>query len=116
MRLEALRLYREAYPDYGPTLFAEMLGEYHKLSIDSDTLRRWLTTAGLWMGIRAARPQVTLRQWLDGSLHIFWNETNLRLNISQQNQKPSRESSLPHLLLIPGDTKSWVTNESLNAT
>ena len=29
VRAEALRLHHELYPDYGPTLFAEMLEQYH---------------------------------------------------------------------------------------
>jgi transposase len=55
VRKEALRLYQEAYPDYGPSLFAEMLAQHHDQIIDSDTLRRWLKAAGLWIGLRAAR-------------------------------------------------------------
>lgn len=55
VREDALRVYQESYHDYGPTLFAEMLLEYHQLQIDSDTLRRWLKEAGLWQGVRAAR-------------------------------------------------------------
>ena len=46
IRTEALRLHRELYPDYGPTLFAEMLQQYHQLTIDADTLRRWLKAGG----------------------------------------------------------------------
>ena len=83
VRQEALRLYQEAYPDYGPTLFAEMLAEYHKLIIDSDTLRRWLKTAGLWIGIRAARRHRQKRErrqaigallQFDGSFHEWFED------------------------------------------
>ena len=50
VRTEALRLHRELYPDYGPTLFAEMLQQYHQLTIDADTLRRWLKAAASGWG------------------------------------------------------------------
>jgi hypothetical protein len=39
LRREALQLHHDHYPDYGPTLFPEMLERYHALSIDADTLR-----------------------------------------------------------------------------
>jgi hypothetical protein len=78
-----LRLYRETYPDYGPTLFAEMLSSYHHLTIDSDTLRRWLREASLWAGIRAARRHRHKRErreaigalvQFDGSFHEWFED------------------------------------------
>jgi hypothetical protein len=81
VRTEALRLRRELYSDYGPTLFAEMLQEYHHLTIDADTLRRWLKGAGQWLGIRAERRHRQKRQrrdaigalvQFDGSFHEWF--------------------------------------------
>lgn len=81
LRREAVRLYRQTYADYGPTLFSEMLSEYHHLTIDSDTLRRWLKDAGLWLGIRAARHHRQKRErrdaigalvQFDGSFHEWF--------------------------------------------
>jgi transposase len=83
VRTEALRLYRESYPDYGPTLFAEMLSQHHDLAIDSDTLRRWLKASGLWIGIRAARRHRQRRErreaigalvQFDGSSHAWFED------------------------------------------
>lgn len=73
IRSEVLHLYQEAYADYGPTLFAEMLAQHHELQIDSDTLRRWLKQRGLWMGLRAARKHRQRRERRDaiGSLVQF---------------------------------------------
>ena len=53
-----LKLYQERYSDYGPTLFSEVLSESHHITIDSDTLRRWLKGAKLWNGARAAHSTV----------------------------------------------------------
>jgi len=55
VRNHVLKLYQERYSDYGPTLFSEILAESHHITIDSDTLRRWLKGAKLWNGARAAR-------------------------------------------------------------
>ena len=37
-RAKAIRLYREKYSDYGPTLFAEKLAEYHNVVISRQTV------------------------------------------------------------------------------
>ncbi|MDH3252102.1 MAG: ISNCY family transposase [Ignavibacteria bacterium] len=83
IRMQTLRLYQELYPDYGPTLFAEMLQEYHHLRIDADTLRRWLKTGGQWLGVRAARRHRQKRQrreaigalvQFDGSFHEWFED------------------------------------------
>ncbi len=55
VRSHVLKLYQERYSDYGSTLFSEILSEHHHITIDSDTLRRWLKEAKLWNGVRAAR-------------------------------------------------------------
>ena len=74
-----LRLYRQQYWDYGPTLFAEMLENDHALEVAPETLRRWLISAGLWAGVRKKRPHRRHRErraaigslvQLDGSPHI----------------------------------------------
>lgn len=83
VRSQALRLHRELYADYGPTLYGEMLQQYHQLSIDPDTLRRWLKAAGQWLGIRAERRHRQKRQrrdaigamlQFDGSFHQWFEE------------------------------------------
>lgn len=83
IRTEALRLHRELYPDYGPTLYAEMLQQYHQLTIDADTLRRWLKAGGQWLGVRAARRHRQKRErrhaigamvQFDGSFHQWFED------------------------------------------
>jgi transposase len=48
VREHALELVRASYPDFGPTVAAEMLAEKHGLAVSRETLRRWMTDAGLW--------------------------------------------------------------------
>jgi len=81
VREHVLKIYHERYSDYGPTLFSEVLSESHHITIDADTLRRWLKAAGLWQGARAARihrhkrPRREARGALlqfDGSFHDWF--------------------------------------------
>jgi transposase len=44
----AIDLYKQHYDDFGPTLAAEKLAERHQLSVDHETLRRWLIDEELW--------------------------------------------------------------------
>ena len=55
-RIKALRLYREQYSDYGPTLFTEKLALHHELTVSRQTATRWLIAASLWSGSRKKRP------------------------------------------------------------
>jgi len=72
-RTKAVRLYRELYSDYGPTLFAEKLELYHDLKISRQTATRWLIEESLWAGSRKKRPHRKKRQRRDciGSLIQF---------------------------------------------
>ena len=47
-RAEVLTLVRERYGDFGPTLAQEKLTELHGVKVSVETLRRWMTTDGLW--------------------------------------------------------------------
>jgi transposase len=44
----ALELIREHYGDFGPTLAREKLLERHQLAVSKETLRKWMTEAGIW--------------------------------------------------------------------
>ena len=46
-RQAVLRVYRQDYQDFGPTLAAEKLGE-HGWVVSRETLRQWLLAEGLW--------------------------------------------------------------------
>ena len=77
----ALKLYKERYPDFGPTLGSEKLFEIDKIKINDETLRLWLLQAGISYKKRKAQPH---RQWrerkhsfgemiqMDGSHHDWF--------------------------------------------
>jgi len=73
LQTKAVRLYREQYSDYGPTLFAEKLAVYHDIHISRQTAMRWLYKASLWAGNRKKRPHRRKRERRDsiGSLIQF---------------------------------------------
>jgi len=52
----ALTLIKEHYADFGPTLAAEMLADRHDLKVSRETLRKWMSEAGIWLP-RAQRRQ-----------------------------------------------------------
>lgn len=54
-----LRLYREKYHDFGPTLASEKLEE-DGIRISEETLRKWLIKEGVWKPKRKRKPH---RQW-----------------------------------------------------
>jgi len=57
---KSLRLYKEKYHDFGPTLGSEKLFEIDKIKLNDETLRLWLLQAGIPYKKRKKRPH---RQW-----------------------------------------------------
>ncbi len=51
----ALALIRERYPEFGPTLAAEMLVRHHGLTVSRETLRQWMAGTDLWLARRQRR-------------------------------------------------------------
>lgn len=45
----ALLLIKENYPDFGPTLAAEMLAEHHGFKVSRETVRKWMVEDGIWL-------------------------------------------------------------------
>jgi len=78
---EVIKLYREKYNDFGPTLAAEKLEEIDGTCINDETLRLWLIESGDWKKVRKGRQH---RQWrerkhyygemiqIDGSHHDWF--------------------------------------------
>src|SRR3954452_8720868 len=58
VREAALAVVRERYADFGPTLAAEKLAEAHDLRLSRETLRQWMSEAGLWVPRKARRGRV----------------------------------------------------------
>src|SRR3989449_6742167 len=48
VRQRAVRLVRREYADFGPTLAAEYLAKEHRVEVSKETLRKWLSEAGVW--------------------------------------------------------------------
>ena len=81
IREKVLQLYREQYPDFGPTLASEKLLERDGIQVSDETLRRWLLESGDWKKARKNRGH---RQWrqrkdhpgemiqMDGSHHDWF--------------------------------------------
>ena len=42
LKEKIIGIYRKQYSDYGPTLYSEMLTEYHNISLSRETVRNWL--------------------------------------------------------------------------
>lgn len=50
-----LELVRQNYRDFGPTLASEALLERHSIEVSRETLRKWMTEAGLWLSRKQRR-------------------------------------------------------------
>lgn len=79
----ALSLIKESYPDFGPTLAAEMLAQHHGLKVSRETLRKWMIDDGLWLSRKQRRTfhQPRLRRecygeliQIDGSDHRWFED------------------------------------------
>ena len=53
-----MRILRESYPDFGPTLAAEKLAARHHLVLSKETVRRVQIAAGLWVPRKLRTPKV----------------------------------------------------------
>ena len=55
---QALRLLRQHYADFGPTLAHEKLTELHHLDLSVETVRQWMIREKLWKPHRAKKPVI----------------------------------------------------------
>ena len=62
----AIKLYRERYKGFGPTLAAEKLMEGQRIEVSDETLRGWLIESGDWKKSRKRRGH---RQWRERKGH-----------------------------------------------
>ena len=62
LKKQVIRIYRSRYSDYGPTLFSEQLVETHKISVDHETIRRWLRAKAITTSMRKKRPHRKKRE------------------------------------------------------
>ncbi|HZW40284.1 MAG TPA: ISNCY family transposase [Ignavibacteriaceae bacterium] len=52
---KVIKLYHKEFWDYGPTLFSENLLKYYNISVNHETLRRWLRTESITTSMRKKR-------------------------------------------------------------
>ena len=80
-RAEVLKLYKEHYYDFGPTLAAEHLRRDHGVKMSTESLRQWLLEAGLWSRHRRRKAYRSHRErrpcfgdllQIDGSIHEWF--------------------------------------------
>jgi transposase len=90
-RARVLALVREKYGGavderFGPTLAAEHLASEDGVTVDHETLRRWMVAAGLWSRARKRSPHRRRRErkahfgelvQLDGSFHRWFEDRGL---------------------------------------
>ncbi|EFE8234260.1 IS66 family insertion sequence element accessory protein TnpB [Escherichia coli] len=87
----ALRIIRERYADFGPTLACEKLAEVHGLYLVKETVRKLMTLAGLWIPrklrpsrVHQPRPRRACTGELiqiDGCEHRWFEERGRRGNL-----------------------------------
>lgn len=78
-----LALVRERYFDFGPSLAAEKLRELHGVTVSRETLRKWMSEAGIWLSRKQRKTfhQPRLRReafgelvQIDGSEHRWFED------------------------------------------
>ena len=83
-RNRIINIVRENYTDFGPTLAREKLAERHDIAIGKETLRRWMTEAGLWQTRKERKKRVHQPRYrreccgeliqIDGSDHHWFED------------------------------------------
>lgn len=62
LKSKVIEIYRKNYSDYGPTLFTEQLVSNHNISIDHETVRKWLRAKAITTSMRKKRPHRKRRE------------------------------------------------------
>ena len=62
LKEKVIQIYRKNYSDYGPTLFSEQLVINHNISVDHETIRKWLRAEAITTSMRRKRPHRKRRE------------------------------------------------------
>ncbi len=129
-RERVLQLIRAKYSGsaeerFGPTLAAEHLAEEDGLSLDEETLRRWMLGAGLWSRQRG-RKRAHLRRHLrkehfgelvqlDGSFHAWFEERGpegclMDMVDDATSKTPGRMGKEETIWAAAGTLRLWIEN------
>lgn len=87
----AVKLIRERYADFGPTLAAEKLDECHGIVLSKETVRALMVATGLWTPRRQRAPKIHQPRnrrsclgeliQIDGSDHEWFEERDVRCTL-----------------------------------
>ena len=110
----AVALVRENYADFGPTLAAEMLAGRHGLKVSRETLRKWMSAAGLWLSKAQRRQFHQPRRrreafgeliQIDGSDHRWFEDRGPPCTLLVFIDDAT--SALMQLLFVPSESAAW---------
>ena len=62
LKNKVIEIYKAHYSDYGPTLFSEELLKTHNISLDHETIRKWLRAKAITTSMRRKRPHRRKRE------------------------------------------------------
>lgn len=62
LKKEVIKIYKQQYSDYGPTLFSEELVKSYKISVNHETVRKWLREESITTSMRKKRPHRKRRE------------------------------------------------------
>lgn len=62
LKKEVVKIYMKQYSDYGATLFSEELIKSYKISVNHETLRKWLRAEAITTSMRKKRPHRKKRE------------------------------------------------------
>ena len=101
-RNAALDLIRERYLDFGPTLAREKLIELHHISVAKETLRQWMTEAGIWVSRRERKQRVFQPRGrrdcfgelvqIDGSDHWWFERPRPQMRLARLYRRRHRQA------------------------
>lgn len=62
LKKEVIKIYKANYSDYGSTLFSEEMVKSHQISVDHETLRKWMRAEAITTSMRKKRPHRKRRE------------------------------------------------------
>ena len=98
LKKEIIKIHRKRYPNYGPTLFSEMLIEYYNISLNRESVRIWLRKGAITTSMRKKKAHRRKRErrtcyrdvlQFDGSHHDWFVRRNSPEESGLRYKKPA---------------------------
>ncbi len=104
LEVQVVKILRESYPDFGPTLAAEKLQQRHGITVAKETIRRVQMDAGLWIPRKLRPPKVQQPRARRACFYVsgeFCDRQCLKLTLSgrRQCQQTGPQGCLPAQLM-----------------